>query len=235
MLDIAQNFRTMARYADNLPSTIGHQTIRDGPADNATDPENNRHFAVHSVSFHICGRERLAHFCHMTTTDRLASVARAGTTLCPQWPACPDGNDMPIFAAALPPSLAHMRSSAWRMRLERLRSMISCHDPVENWDWLPLDDVFNEQFERRWHCLAGHLGIGRSESKEICDYLVAQYNGSVRHYHNAAHIVSMLDGFRSFTKQFRQPFAAQLAIFFHDAIYDARQRGQKCRQNEGAA
>jgi predicted metal-dependent HD superfamily phosphohydrolase len=84
-----------------------------------------------------------------------------------------------------------------------------------------MSDDLSQRFLSKWQALATNLGLDESKSKEIGDYLLAQYSGSDRHYHSVRHIVSMLDGFESLKAKFEQPVAAELAIFFHDVIYDA--------------
>ena len=77
------------------------------------------------------------------------------------------------------------------------------------------------KFHRKWKELSKSIGLDAVKSKEIFDYLLNQYSGNDRHYHGVGHIVSMLDGFDIIKTKFEQPTAAELAIFFHDVIYDA--------------
>jgi predicted metal-dependent HD superfamily phosphohydrolase len=84
-----------------------------------------------------------------------------------------------------------------------------------------MSSSLSEKFLSKWRALAADLGLDESKSKEVGDYLLAQYSGSDRHYHNVRHIIFMLDGFDALKTKFEQPFAAELAIFFHDVIYDA--------------
>ncbi len=75
-------------------------------------------------------------------------------------------------------------------------------------------------FVSRWQGLAANLGLGRAKSQEVGDYQLAEYSGNDRHYHGVGHIVSMLEGFDALKATFDNPLAAELAIFFHDVIYD---------------
>jgi predicted metal-dependent HD superfamily phosphohydrolase len=84
-----------------------------------------------------------------------------------------------------------------------------------------LSDDLPAKFLARWQALAANAGFGKAKSKDIGDYLLAQYSGNGRYYHSVQHIVSMLDGFEVLKAKFEQPVAAELAIFFHDVIYDA--------------
>jgi predicted metal-dependent HD superfamily phosphohydrolase len=75
-------------------------------------------------------------------------------------------------------------------------------------------------FLGKWQALAADIDLKETRSKETGNYLLSQYSGSNRHYHNIRHIVSMLDAFGLLKAKFAQPIAAELAIFFHDVIYD---------------
>jgi predicted metal-dependent HD superfamily phosphohydrolase len=84
-----------------------------------------------------------------------------------------------------------------------------------------------QRFIDRWQAIAAKLNLDGAKTKEVGDYLFAQYSGSDRHYHSVRHIVSMLDGFEALKSKFQEPDVAELAIFFHDVIYDAA-----CSDNE---
>jgi predicted metal-dependent HD superfamily phosphohydrolase len=87
-----------------------------------------------------------------------------------------------------------------------------------------MSDDASETFIRRWQALGDKMGLDHAKSQEVGDYLLSQYSESVRHYHGVGHIVSMLDGFDAIKAVFGQPLAVELAIFFHDAIYDPSRR-----------
>ena len=75
------------------------------------------------------------------------------------------------------------------------------------------------QFRRRWDCLwkgAGGPGLG-------CEQLLAQYAQPWRHYHDAGHIVACLEELEEYRAAGGMALRAlELAIFFHDAVYDPR-------------
>lgn len=79
----------------------------------------------------------------------------------------------------------------------------------------------SQKFVLSWQELSSALGLQHSTSIGVGNYLLAQYSGNNRHYHNEQHIVAMLDGFDTLKTKFKYPLAALLAIFFHDVIYDA--------------
>lgn len=84
-----------------------------------------------------------------------------------------------------------------------------------------MSNDLSEKFLSKWRALAADLGLTESKSKEVGDYLLAQYAASNRHYHGVRHILFMLDGFDALKTKFEQPIVAELAIFFHDVIYDS--------------
>jgi predicted metal-dependent HD superfamily phosphohydrolase len=57
---------------------------------------------------------------------------------------------------------------------------------------------------------------------ECFGQLVALYSEPHRHYHNQQHIVGCLEEFDLARELAHQPIAVELAIWFHDAVYDAR-------------
>jgi predicted metal-dependent HD superfamily phosphohydrolase len=72
----------------------------------------------------------------------------------------------------------------------------------------------------RFTALAARIGLHHAES--VFDVLYAHYTGPDRHYHDIGHIAASLielDGVRHLA---RDPAAIELAIWFHDCIYDGR-------------
>ena len=52
--------------------------------------------------------------------------------------------------------------------------------------------------------------------------LVAAYAEPHRHYHNLAHIAALLRLLKSDGQSLREPWQVQLAVLYHDAVYDPR-------------
>ncbi|HTN41749.1 MAG TPA: hypothetical protein VLZ84_11390, partial [Asticcacaulis sp.] len=73
-------------------------------------------------------------------------------------------------------------------------------------------------FDAKWRDLAQALSLPDILSEDILIALQAGYGEVGRHYHTARHIVSLLDQAIGF--DFRDGEIAQLAIFFHDLVYD---------------
>lgn len=87
-------------------------------------------------------------------------------------------------------------------------------------------------FTTRWQSLASRLGLGSTIARSAGGILLTRYAESTRHYHGVAHILSMLDGFDAIRTDFADPLAAELAIFFHDLIYDASRSDNEERSAE---
>ena len=73
----------------------------------------------------------------------------------------------------------------------------------------------------RWDELNHASGIP-GDSDQWYDQLVQLYSEPQRHYHNVEHIVDCLNEFAHARHLARDPNAVELAIWFHDAIYDPR-------------
>lgn len=74
-----------------------------------------------------------------------------------------------------------------------------------------------QRWEKLWHeTLAVKPPSGSYE--QLCE----RYAEPQRHYHNLRHISDCLDWFDRFASQADDPLAVELAIWFHDAVYDPR-------------
>lgn len=70
----------------------------------------------------------------------------------------------------------------------------------------------------RWNRLLTALGIG--DESECFDALLAAYSEKHRHYHTTRHIDHCLRELDSATSLARDAAEVELALWFHDAIYD---------------
>lgn len=66
------------------------------------------------------------------------------------------------------------------------------------------------------------LCLGVSSSGDIFDQLAAQYRSPSRHYHSDQHVTECLRHFEPFHQDAEQAAEVEVAIWFHDAIYDSR-------------
>ena len=75
---------------------------------------------------------------------------------------------------------------------------------------------------KRWLTLLSNLGIEPNTGKSIWLSLAAAYGANGRFYHNLSHIEEMLDVAEQLRDVAEDFTAVQLAIWFHDVIYDPR-------------
>src|SRR4051794_1155965 len=87
-------------------------------------------------------------------------------------------------------------------------------------------DTTIHEFQARW------AALWRAGEIVDCQMLLQRYGEVHRHYHNAAHIVACLEQLEAvpdFVAADRHGIMLQLAIFFHDAVYDPRGKDNELR------
>jgi predicted metal-dependent HD superfamily phosphohydrolase len=90
----------------------------------------------------------------------------------------------------------------------------------------------SELDRNRWNRLC------RGSEKEAAhwyDRLLGLYSEPHRHYHNVQHIADCLNEFDSARDAAHEPLALELAIWFHDAVYNPRAADNEERSAELAA
>lgn len=80
--------------------------------------------------------------------------------------------------------------------------------------------MFKHQFESYWQQFSNHLMLADAHSKALLRLLLDAYSEPQRHYHTIQHIVECLAFFHQIKNQLSDPIAVELAIWFHDAIYN---------------
>ncbi len=68
--------------------------------------------------------------------------------------------------------------------------------------------------------IAGLLGAQPAAIEPVLHRLIAAYTGAGRHYHDIRHIDALLQLALLHRSALRDPVAVDLAILFHDAVYD---------------
>lgn len=90
-----------------------------------------------------------------------------------------------------------------------------------------------DQFQRQWANLLGSFGVSPSVAYPVFDRLVAAYAEPHRHYHTLEHLGEMLRVVA------RLPVvdsrAVQLAVWFHDVVYDPRAKDNEDRSADRVA
>jgi predicted metal-dependent HD superfamily phosphohydrolase len=87
---------------------------------------------------------------------------------------------------------------------------------------------------RGWYSLLAPLGIPPAEIYQVFDELVVAYSQPHRHYHTLEHIDDMLRVIGKLASLADEPFAVQLACWFHDAVYDPHADDNEARSAEWA-
>jgi predicted metal-dependent HD superfamily phosphohydrolase len=85
---------------------------------------------------------------------------------------------------------------------------------------------------RRWLELWQRLGVARGTDGTLADAyaaLIARYADSHRHYHTARHIAECLAHFDAVCNRCKRPVEVELALWFHDAIYEPRARDNEAQ------
>jgi predicted metal-dependent HD superfamily phosphohydrolase len=74
----------------------------------------------------------------------------------------------------------------------------------------------------RWRDCLSACGIGWVAADAVWSEIAAAYAEPSRHYHNRAHIEVLLGLAHKHRDALHEPATVDLAIFFHDAVYDVR-------------
>ena len=74
---------------------------------------------------------------------------------------------------------------------------------------------------QRWAKLWREIGA-KDDGFTVYQELIGLYSEPHRHYHNLQHIADCLNEFDSARHLARQPLTVELAIWFHDAVYNTR-------------
>jgi len=83
--------------------------------------------------------------------------------------------------------------------------------------------------EVRWRWLGGALDLTPEATDTTWRRLVEAYATPPRQYHTLAHVVECLEVFDRLRAEAEDPLAIELALWFHDAIYDARATDNEAR------
>lgn len=90
---------------------------------------------------------------------------------------------------------------------------------AENQSWL----------RARWQALATHLAADRGAADATWDALLRHYSEPQRAYHNLSHVMALLRHADVERAYIHRPELVELAIWFHDVIYDSRASDNEVR------
>jgi predicted metal-dependent HD superfamily phosphohydrolase len=89
--------------------------------------------------------------------------------------------------------------------------------------------MFESSWTRCWKSI-GAEGLGT----ELMRYLIDAYSESQRKYHTVQHLRECLVSFEQFIACAREPGEVEIALWFHDAVYDVKGSGNEAKSAEWA-
>jgi predicted metal-dependent HD superfamily phosphohydrolase len=92
-----------------------------------------------------------------------------------------------------------------------------------------------EAMQAAWVRLLAGFGVSPAEAYPPFDALVAAHSEPHRHYHNLEHLAEMFRVAGRLAAVTEDSVAVQLAIWFHDAVYDPKAKDNEARSAELAA
>lgn len=85
-----------------------------------------------------------------------------------------------------------------------------------------------------WDRLAQSRGWSSETASAEADRIVSAYSAPDRHYHGCRHIATLLRDLEGSPRRALDPVALQLAIIYHDLVYDSRRGDNEERSAEEA-
>ncbi|MDF7813018.1 hypothetical protein [Hymenobacter sp. YC55] len=87
----------------------------------------------------------------------------------------------------------------------------------------------------QWHQLTAPLLPNEKQRTVTFEQLVAAYSASGRHYHTLRHVQILLDAVQAEAAALHDSTVVQLAVWFHDAVYEPLRDDNETRSAELAA
>ena len=88
-------------------------------------------------------------------------------------------------------------------------------------------------FERSWR--RAWQGLGTTPPAGLRQALLAAYAEPQRHYHTQQHLAECLAHFEAVQNRAQHPAEVELALWFHDAVYDIKGKDNELRSAQWAA
>ncbi|WP_022822023.1 HD domain-containing protein [Hymenobacter norwichensis] len=90
----------------------------------------------------------------------------------------------------------------------------------------------NTQLATHWHQLTTPLLADAARRDAMLHHLTAAYTASGRHYHNLRHVEVLLNAVQQQADAVQDMPVVQLAVWFHDAVYNALRDDNETRSAE---
>jgi predicted metal-dependent HD superfamily phosphohydrolase len=88
---------------------------------------------------------------------------------------------------------------------------------------------FSERLNQEWRSDLAEWGAPTRDVDELFDDLANRYLEPHRHYHDLAHVASVLRFADSLMGEASNPAAVRLAVWYHDVVYDPRAGDNEAR------
>lgn len=89
-----------------------------------------------------------------------------------------------------------------------------------------------ESMQKSWVRTLERYRVAPADAYPAFDVLVAAHSAPERFYHNLEHLTEMFRVVERLNATVEDPNALQLAVWFHDAVYDSRARDNEHRSGE---
>lgn len=86
--------------------------------------------------------------------------------------------------------------------------------------------------QQRFFKLCTSLNVPQKIAVNWYQELTSLYCSPKRYYHNMAHVYNLLQLFDFYSKQIKQPLCFEIAIWWHDAIYEVKQKNNELKSTE---
>lgn len=95
----------------------------------------------------------------------------------------------------------------------------------------------NQVFKERWNGLISRVlnSTPVIDSHDVLAELITFYNSPERYYHNFNHVLSCLAYFEKIKPLSRNPDAIELALIFHDVVYDSHKHDNEAASAQFAS
>ena len=91
------------------------------------------------------------------------------------------------------------------------------------------ETLFKRSWQRAWQ------GLGATPPAGLLPALLAAYAEPQRRYHTQQHLAECLVHFEAVQNQAQRPAELELALWFHDAVYDVKAKDNELRSAQSAA
>lgn len=92
-----------------------------------------------------------------------------------------------------------------------------------------MQSLFLRSWQRAWH------GLGATPAEGLLQTLLSAYAEPQRHYHTRQHLAECLAHFEAVQVQALRPAEVEIALWFHDAVYDVKGKDNELRSAQWAA